>query len=217
MTSPPAPTPDEHGGFASVVPPAPLHWPWALPDWYAVNTAPDPGVEITGASASPDGTSSVHKRQVPDRTRIEIIAYWRGAFGLVDQSHAHTAAAALIRARGAFGSRPTRYLMESGRVIEENKAVRTTGEWPAEWKVTTISDLGTFCAFLFEQAANAGAGGAATRFKGSIHAAWPPTEQLMVFISSLEVAQATLGPYLDSHARHSLEAVLMTSRAWLSR
>ncbi|HUQ71601.1 MAG TPA: hypothetical protein VM165_18880 [Planctomycetaceae bacterium] len=217
MTPPPAPTPDEQGGFASVVVPAPPCWPWALPHWYAVNTAPDPGFEITGASASRDGTSSVRERWVADRTRIETIGYWRGAFGLVAKSHPQTAAAGLSLARELFGTRPTRYLMVSGRIVEENSAVSVTGEWPAEWKATTLADLGTFCAFLFEQAATAGAGDAADQFKGSIHAASPPTEQLIVYIRSMEFARAKLAPHLDGHARHALEAFLHTARAWLSR
>jgi hypothetical protein len=66
-------TPDSHGWFEPVVEPAPPGWPWALPHLCAVNVAPDPGVEVIGASASPDGSGSVREGWVADRTRIESV------------------------------------------------------------------------------------------------------------------------------------------------
>ena len=208
-------TPDHRGWFEPVVAPAPPDWPWALPHLYAVNVAPDQGVEIVGASASPDGTSSVREGWVADRTRIETVGYWHGMFGLVECRRTETAASALSQATDLFRSRLVRFLMAAGRVTDENTSVQVTGEWPARWAFTKLSDLGVFCAFVFEQLKAAGAGAAAATFKTSLSAAWPPTEQLLVFIRSMEMAQNDLRKYLDAGTRNALDSALAIAKGWL--
>ena len=110
---------DSWGWFEPVLSPAPESWPWALPNLYAVNIAPDPGVEIVGGSASPDGDLNVVTSFVRDRTRIEEIGFWRGTFGLVRRRRHPSRKDAEKEALDSFNVLRAKYLMRSGKVVEE--------------------------------------------------------------------------------------------------
>jgi hypothetical protein len=215
MKLPPLPTCDSHGWFQPVIHPAPPSWPWALPHLYGVNYAPDPGEEIIGASASPNGRSEIETGFLNDRFRFEVIGYWQGDFALVHLAHSRSRELAEKEVRNTFEAIRVKYLMLSGQVVRENQKVEITGTWPSEWAVKSLQDIGIFCSFIYEQAKGRGGQRDADAFRESITRAWPPTEQLLVYISALELAQVKLVPHLESKAKEQLAEVLSVAQSWL--
>ena len=215
MDLPSPPSCDSHGWFQPVIQPLPPSWPWALPHLYAVNVASDPGWATTRASAKRDGSVELSNRVVSDRSRFEVIGFWRGAFGLVHWERTMTRKRADDEAQSTFASIPVRYLMHSGQVIRENSTVLVTGSWPSQWSIDSLSDLGAFCAFIYDEAKEHGAQDEAKIFRQSIRFAWPPTEQLLVYIAALESAEAALSPWLTPSNRRHLAEVVLRARTWL--
>ena len=200
-----------------MLPQAPKDWPWALPHLYAVNTAPDPGEAPAEASASRNGTVTVRTLLQHDRTRFEVVGYWRGQFALF---HSHTRVSHALAEKEAldcFNMGRVKCLMESGRKVKENPEVVLTGEWPSDWTIRVIPDVGVFCAYLFEQACRNGGRLPAERFRSQIGFAWPPTELVMMYLAALEFAQTQLPLYLNSHDTALLADILATVKGWLRR
>lgn len=215
MELPLLPNCDSHGWFQPVLPPPSPNWPWALPHFYAVNVAPDPGEEIIGVSASPDGSYEARSGFLSGRAWFEVIGFWNGEYRLLHWNQTMTRDLAEKEAKNTFKTIAVRYLMRSGRVISENHKVEITGKWPTKWTVKTHQDIGVFCSFLYEQAKGNGGQSAADIFRNSITCASPVTEQLRVYILALEKAQVVLVPYLSSEIKIVLADVLRSARAWL--
>jgi len=206
---------DSWGWFEPVLSPAPESWPWALPNLYAVNIAPDPGVEIVGGSASPDGDLNVVTSFVRDRTRIEEIGFWRGTFGLVRRRRHPSRKDAEKEALDSFNVLRAKYLMRSGKVVEENDQVTIIGDWPPVFSFASLRDLGVFCAFIYEKAIEGGAKDEAVKFRESIRLESTGTEQLVTYIKSLELGQSKLETYLSPADRSILWQAHQTARGWL--
>jgi|WetSurMetagenome_2_1015567.scaffolds.fasta_scaffold11695_9 hypothetical protein len=196
MTPPPPPACDSHGWFQAVLPPPPPTWPWALPHLYAVNVAADPGVLDTCS-------------------RFEVIGFWHGEYALLHWEQTPTRSSADEQARSTFRELHVRYLLHSGEVIDENQGVEITGTWPAKWVVKSHQDVGVLCAFVYESAMAHGGRREADAFRSSITRAWPITEQLLVYVSALEMAHVALAPYLGPEVMTVLAEVLKTVRGWL--
>jgi hypothetical protein len=155
-------------------------------------------------------------RTVSDRSRFEVVGFWRGEFGLVHWEQTRTRKRADDQAQGTFDSIPVRYLMNSGQVVRENSKVRITGDWPSKWTIASLQDLGVFCAYIDDRARAGGAQEAADVFRKSITPASPQTEQLLVYIAALKKAQSTLSQCLDSNTNHQLAEVTELAQKWLN-
>ena len=210
------PKPDLRGWFETVLGRPPTDWPWALPNLYAVNTALDAADEIAGARASPDGSSSVRYKYNADRSRVEIVGFWRGEFRVIHVEHASSPAKAEKQAADVFTSFPVRYLLHAGATVRENVAVHITGDWPERWQIQRYQDLGVLCAFIYEQAQKSGAADAAEDFRRSIQFAWPVTEQVMVYRSALQYALRSLSRWLSVEALNAIREALATIQRWFA-
>jgi hypothetical protein len=132
----------------------------------------------------------------------------------MDVRHAPTRAEAEKEAVEVFTALPIRHLMHVGNSIRENSHVHITGTWPERWPISRYQDLGVLCAFIYEQARQAGAADAAEDFRKSIHAACPVTEQVMVYRSALEVARKSLAHWLSADALAAVQGALTTIQSW---
>ena len=210
--------PPNHGGlFEPVLGRAPADWPWALPHLLAVNVAPAPVTEPHAASAAPDGEAHLVVGGSHDGARFEVLGYWRGDYGVVHAASFPTMAAAETEAETTFSSLRVRYLLRSGEVVKQRDEVEITGDWPDEWPFASLPDLGISCAFLYERARAHGAGEVAEDFRHAVTFAWPPTEQLIVYVEALQLARDSLSPCLSTPERDNLHAALKSARRWLKR
>jgi hypothetical protein len=212
--TPNPPTPDPRGWFEPILGRAPADWPWALPHFFAINVAPDPDVEVAGARASLDGSYSLRHALKADRSRVEVVGFWRDEFRVMDVRYTSTRAEANKEAVDVFTALPIRHLMHVGNSIRENSDVHITGTWPECWKIQRYQDLGVLCAFIYEQARQAGAAQVAEDFRNSLHAAWPVTEQVMVYRSALEVARKSLAHWLTADALAAVQVALSKIQSW---
>jgi hypothetical protein len=208
--------PHQHGSFWFTLGCAPSDWPWALPHLYAVNTATDPGDLLMAASASPSGEYEEVSELREDRARLEVVGFWNSEFRVVHRSEPLFGGNVRKQASEAFGDLPVRYLMEAGVSIRENPDVLITGKWPAEWNVRRYTDLGVFCSFLWDRARGRGGAAAAEELKSSISFAWPPTEQVLVYLSALQFAARHLSAWLSKKELRMLKAVTAQAEAWVS-
>lgn len=210
------PSTDDHGRFRSVLPPAPDHWPWALPSLYAINVAPDPQVVPSGATAS-DGEVEVRYRLNEAAHDLEVVGRWDSTSALMHEEHFSSREKAEAQAEQYFRALPVRYLMYAGATIAENKEVPENAAWPESWQFRSITEVGIYCAYLYEMALVAGATEAASAFRARCSYAAPPTEQVLVLRDALEFARASLGSHLSRHEVVRISKVLGTLRKWLAR
>jgi len=210
------PIPDDHGRFRSVLPSAPEHWPWALPSLYAINVAPDPQVVPSGATAS-DGEVEVRYRLNEAAHDLEVVGRWDSMSALMHEEHLSSRAKAEAQAAQYFHHLPVRYLMYAGAAVAENHDVPENAAWPESWQFRSITDVGIYCAYLYEMALAAGATEAASAFRARCFYAAPPTEQVVVLIDALEFARAQLGSYLSKQEVVRIPKVLRTLRKWVAR
>jgi|GEM_PF-2346589 len=211
---PMSPKPDSHGWYEPILGRAPTSWPWALPHLYAVNVAADPTIEFFGASATPDGSLSLRQGYNPDRTRIEIIGFWRNSFRVVDVDYASNRKQAGEAALNDFSCLPIRCFMQDGQTVRENPEVQITGEWPGVWKIQRYQDLGVLCAFIFEQTKRKGLIEAAEDFRRSIRPASPITEQVMVYEAALARALNSFSKELPPNVTSAISGALETIQSW---
>ena len=183
-----------------------------MPHLYAVNIAPDPGVEVVGASASPDGSFTVRKGDVGDRMRYEMIGFWRGALHVVHSQRLVGRTTAEAAAQRDFSLLPVRFLLHAGVAHAENPDVAITGDWPQRWTFARYQDLGVFCAYIYDQVK---ADPLRDQFRGMIVFAAPVTEQLLVYLQALAFADATFSTVLRPDVRAQLQEARSTVHAWL--
>jgi hypothetical protein len=211
----PPPTAAPNGLFEPVIGRAPASWPWALPHLYAANVASEAGDAIVSASADPAGAYLEERSRRTDLGRVEIVGFWNGHLHVIDSEAFGYLDRARQAAKDAFDRLPIRFLMECGRVTQQNPAVEISGTWPEQWTFLRLQDLGVLCAFLYESAVARGAGEQANRFRALLHVATPATEQLVVYVGVLEAGRELLGPFLPKAAHTALKAGLKTARKWL--
>lgn len=209
------PAPSDNGLFEPVIGMAPPSWPWALPHIYAANVAPEPGEVLEGASADRKGRFFERRGWRTDKGRFEMLGYWGGRFHVVHAETFESLRRARIDASNAFDQLPVRFLMEDGAVKRENTNVEITGCWPEQWSFQRIQDLGVLSAFLYESAITNGAEQQAKEFRTMITFAYPPTEQLLVYIEALEAGRELFGPFLPDKPRAALESGLIAAKKWL--
>jgi hypothetical protein len=168
---------------------APAEWPWALPSLYCVNLAEDPGEEIASYSAKLDDSSKAVSRLNGERHRVETVGYWNNSYRVVELQRFRTKSRAERYATDQFRCLPVRYLMHSGKVIDERPDVVLNGEWPLTWNFRSVRDLGVFCAYVYENAMIQGAKDFAQEFRASIVPGWPLHELIANYRKSLVLAK----------------------------
>lgn len=216
MDNPQLPTPDGNGWFEPVLKAAPGNWPWALPYLAAVNIAPDPGDEVVRAVADPNGTCTQEiVIDSSDRTRVEVIGYWRWEFALVDCHHRSCPGKAMDEAESLMAVVPVRYLLRAGKVISEDSSVEVTGVWPEEWTFRSYRHLGSCCAFVYEQAVAEHAREEAEEFRDMVAVSLLPREQVMAYISALKWAKRRLRRRLGRDVLRVIDEALAAARKWL--
>ncbi len=211
------PKPIDSGSFEPVLGRAPATWPWALPHLYAVNAASEVRRQIVAAFAAPSGEYADRSVLRSKSGRVEVIGYWGKSYRIVHTQEFPTFAEARRSAEETFEQLPVRFLLEDGFVREENTAVEVTGEWPRTWAFKRASDIGAFCAYIYQQVLNKGHLEVADSFKGSLYFAWPPTEQLMVYLRALECARLSLRDCVSPSDMKVLQAAMKNLKQWLAR
>jgi hypothetical protein len=209
-------TPRPHadtGLFEPVLGRAPDWWPWALPHLYAVNYAGLEGLRTLGATATPDG-QFLERLEVTQLGRFEVLGYWSGEFRVVHSEATDDIDSARSAAERTFAQLGVHALLHRGTVVRANPDVHVTGAWPASWHFERIQDLGVLCAFLYD-CAKTSCSGEAERFRAMIVSAWPPTEQLIVYLGALRFAERDLTSCLPSVARTPLERGISAATEWL--
>jgi hypothetical protein len=209
--------PNSGGLFEPILGRSPDSWPWALPHLLGVNTALAPVIEPQSASVTPEASSRLEEGISHEGTRFEVLGYWRGEYRVVHAASFLTMAAAETEAETTFSSLRVRYLLRAGELVKQRDDVEITGDWPDEWQLASVPDLGIFCAFLYERARTHGAGEVAEEFRHAVTFAWPPTEQLIVYVDALQLARDRLSPYLSTTERKNLRLALESARRWLKR
>lgn len=209
------PLANDVGLFEPLLGRAPESWPWALPHLYAVNVAPESGEVVVGVSADPSGAYREERSYRHDRGRFEVVGFWRGSFSVVDAQAFDSIEQARRVAHGAFEHLPIRFLMEHGTVKTENPIVAVSGEWPSQWRIQTLRDLGVLSAYVWEVACENGGRGAADDFRARLYPATPGTEQVVVYVQALEVARKSLSRFLSGPSIKALNEGLRVARAWI--
>ena len=210
-----APIPASNGLFEPVIGLAPQTWPWALPHIYAANVAAGTGDVIVHASADPTGSYLEQRELRTDIGMFELIGFWQGQFCVIHSEQFGCIATARIAAKTVYDTHPVRFLMERGLASGEDSSVEISGAWPTLWSLKCIHDLNALCAYLYETAAQHGAGEQADEFRSLIYSASPTTEQLMVYVHALESGRKTIGPFLPKDALETLEYGLGVTKSSL--
>jgi hypothetical protein len=168
---PAEPTPN--GRFEPVLGRPPDGWPWALPNFYAVNTTFESVRRPIRARATSGGDVAVIEGEL-EASHLELIGYWKGAFAVVwSVSRSPATVQEMVREFACdrpertrdlmhlqyqFAlDRPVRYVMQRGAVIQENKGVLITGDWPKDWQFNRPGDISALCACIYERARQHGA------------------------------------------------------------
>jgi hypothetical protein len=191
-----------------LLPEPPTDWPWALPHLYCVETVSEPGEDVVGYSAHKDGTGEARVEPVKERTRVNVVGYWKGAYAVVWSKVFLKRADAEREADGHFKIKPMRYRVNNGETIRLNEAIQITGDWPESWEFTHFWNLGSFCAFLYREALAAGRAQEADAFKASLHQVMPGSEAMAMFHGSLSKAKKLFGEHLKPKVQATLDTVL---------
>jgi hypothetical protein len=208
-----APGTNCQGSFDTILLPAPDDWPYAIPHLYAVNIVSDPGMIITGWSASPNGQSNARSALDIGRSKVELIGFWHGEYKIIETKTFPSPAIAEEFAKETYKSIPTKFLLRNGNVMEENGIVQITGDWPVVWNFVQLRDIGVFLGYLQMLLKNRNKNEQAQRLKESITPAWPPTEIILVFQQSLQLARKEF--LLDTATRKLIDKALRTVKRWL--
>lgn len=136
---------------------------------------------------------------------------------LMHEEHFSSREKAEAQAEQYFHALPVRYLMYAGVTVAENQDVPENAAWPEHWRFRSITDVGIYCAYLYEMSLAAGATEAASDFRARCFYAVPPTEQVLVLIDALDYARAHLGSYLSKQEVARIPKVLRTLRKWVAR
>lgn len=115
--------------------------------------------------------------------------FWGRDFHVIDsEAFAHLEGATRA-ARSAFDTLPIRFLMEGGRVTEDNSAVEVTGTWPERWTFVRLQDLGVICAFLHDSAMTQGSGERSRQFRALRVEGWPENRAEMAPLTGSAATQ----------------------------
>ncbi|MGA7193844.1 MAG: hypothetical protein WBW94_09445 [Anaerolineales bacterium] len=212
MTEPKA---NDKGSFETVLPLISNDWPYALPHLYAINIASDPGIETIGWIASPDGENIAKKKMVSDRSKVEQIGFWHNEYKITRTRTFLNSEDARQNANESFKSIPTKYLMQSGKIIEENGSLVVTGDWPFNWHFSQLRDIGVFLCYLQILLQERNEDSQAQQLRDSITPAWPPTEVLLVFQKSLQLADKEFSTSFDNKTKKLIGDALKVTDRWL--
>jgi hypothetical protein len=201
-----------NGRFKDVIPPASSSWPWAFPVIYALNIAKECGTKLSWASAKPDGSVSIKSEKVNDQAIIEQIGFWKGNFGLVNSSHFQSVKIAMEAADSLFKIGLVKFIMEQGEIIRENEELSTNGTWPETWVIDSIQKIGIFCAYLYDLSHSDNLE-TANKFKDSLVVAGPWSEQLIVYLNSLNFAAENMS--FPPTVRSQVNKVILQIQTWL--
>lgn len=210
-----APTANDKGSFETVLLLVSDNWPYALPNLYAINVVSDPGMTITGWTTSPDGENVARNAFTLDRSKVESIGFWHGKYKIIEIKMFLSNEKAEQSAKELFANIPTKYLMQNGKIVEESEKIQITGDWPTDWKFLQIRDIGVFLCYLQELLNDKKEYVQVQKLRNSITPGWPPTEQILVFHNSLNLAKKELASSFDNRTKKLIDNALNVIEHWL--
>jgi hypothetical protein len=193
----------------------PADWPWALPHLYCVETVSEPGEDLVGYSAHKDGSGEARVEEVKERTRVNVIGFWKGVYAVTRTEVFLKRKDAELQADASFKQRPIQIRARDGMVIATNEEIKITGDWPKEWSFHRASDWGVFCAFLYQELFKGGHKEEAESLKKSLRIETPGTEMLLMFQSALTNTNKRSSQWLTPQAKAGLDLALSKIDSWI--